>query len=595
MPNIVLFLLAAAPTATDARAFVDRANRELRAAIIDNTRIGFVNQTYINDDTEILSAQAEAHLLEVQSRLIAEAVKYKDVPNAPADVKRAIRLMSVSNEVPPPSDQKAREELATLSSELQGMFGKGKACVTVSKKDGSKTECLGQDGAEKLMASSRDEAQLRQLWVEWHKIGAPMRDKFTREVALENQGAKALGFNDVGEVWRSGYDMDPAAFSADMDRLWAQLKPFYEQLHCYVRTKLSQKYGKDKVPLHGAMPAHVLGNLWAQEWNNVYPLVEPYPLQKMLDVTSALVANKYDSHKMVKQAESFFVSLGFDPLPPSFWSRSMFTRPRDREVICHASAWDFFDGEVRVKMCLQPTEEDLAVAHHELGHDFYFEQYRKQPTLFAAGANDGFHEAVGDTITLSMTPDYFKRIGLFATTPVKNEQAQINELMQSALAKVSFLPFGLLIDRWRWEVFSGAVGKDRYNQRWWELSHQYQGIDPPLARSEADFDPGAKYHVAASTPYMRYFIARVLQFQLHRGLCKAAGFTGPLSECSIYGNQVAGEKLRAMLALGASKPWPEALAAATGESSLDATAILDYYQPLTEWLKKQNASQTCGW
>lgn len=591
MPSIVLFLLAAAPTANDARAFVDRANRELRTAIIDSSRAAFVNQTDITDDTEILSAQGEAHLMEVQSRLIAEAVKYKDVPNLPADVKRAIRMMSTSNEVPPPSDAKAREELATIGSELQGMFGKGKACVSVK----GKTECLGQDGAEKLMASSRDEAQLRQLWLEWHKIGAPMRSKFSREVELENQGAKALGFKDVGELWRSGYDMDPAAFSADMDRLWAQLKPFYEQLHCYVRGKLAQKYGTDKVPLSGAMPAHVLGNLWAQEWNNIYPLVEPYPGQELADVSAALVSKKYDSQKMVKQAESFFVSLGFEPLPATFWTRSMFTRPRDREVICHASAWDFFDGDVRVKMCLQPTEEDLSVAHHELGHDFYFEQYRTQPTLFATGANDGFHEAVGDTITLSMTPDYFKRIGLFDNTTAKSDKAQINALMQSALAKVSFLPFGLLIDRWRWEVFSGAVTKDKYNQRWWELRHRYQGIDPPSARSEADFDPGAKYHVASSTPYMRYFIARVLQFQLHRGLCKAAGFTGPLSECSIYSNKAAGEKLRAMLALGASKPWPEALAAATGESALDATAILDYYQPLMDWLKKQNAGQTCGW
>ena len=588
---ILFLLLSAAPTSSDARAFVDRANRELRTAVIDSTRASFVNQTDITDDTEILSAQSEAHLMEVQSRLIAEAVKFKDVPNLPADVKRAIHLLSVGNEVPPPNDAKARDELSTLGSELQGMFGKGKACVT----NKGKTECLGQDGAEKLMASSRDEAQLRQLWLEWHKIGAPMRDKFAREVELENQGANAIGFKDVGELWRSGYDMDPAAFSADMDRLWAQLKPFYEQLHCYVRSKLSQKYGRDKVPATGAIPAHVLGNLWAQEWNNIYPLVEPYPGQKLPDVTAALVAKKYDSQKMVKQAENFFVSLGFEPLPTTFWTRSMFTRPRDREVICHASASDFFNGEVRVKMCLQPNEEDLAVAHHELGHDFYFEQYRAQPQLFAAGANDGFHEAVGDTITLSMTPEYFKRIGLFEKLPAKNDKAQINTLMQSALAKIAFLPFGLLIDRWRWEVFSSAAPKDKYNQRWWELRHQYQGIDPPLARSEADFDPGAKYHVAASTPYMRYFIARVLQFQLHRGLCKAAGFTGPLNECSIYGNKAAGEKLRAMLTLGASQPWPTALAAATGESALDATAITEYYKPLMEWLQKQNVGQSCGW
>jgi peptidyl-dipeptidase A len=396
-------------------------------------------------------------------------------------------------------------------------------------------------------------------------------------------------------MWRSGYDLSPDAFEKETDRLWQQVKPLYDDLHCYVRAQLSKKYGADKVPLDKPIPAHLLGNMWAQEWANVYPLVEPFPGQANLDVTAALQKQNYDPVKMVKLGESFFTSLGLDALPQTFWERSQFVKPKDRDVVCHASAWDVqFSNDLRIKMCIKINEEDLVTIHHELGHNYYFRYYYQLPVLFQQGANDGFHEAIGDALTLSITPEYLQRVGILGAVE-KNEKNLINLQMKDALEKVAFLPFGKLIDQWRWDVFSGKTSPANYNAAWWELRRKYQGVAAPVARSEQDFDPGAKYHIPANVPYTRYFLARILQFQFHRSLCQAAGIKGPLHECSIYGNKEAGKRLQAMLAMGASRPWPEALHALTGQREMDATAMLDYFAPLQTWLKTQNQGQKCGW
>jgi peptidyl-dipeptidase A len=445
------------------------------------------------------------------------------------------------------------------------------------------------------MRTSRNYDELLDAWVGWRTIAVPMRSMYRRLVEIADEGAREIGFDDVGQLWRAGYDMTPAAFEKETDRLWQQVKPLYEQLHCYVRAKLSEKYGKDRVPLDGPIPAHLLGNMWAQEWGNIYPLVEPYPGQVNLDVTKALKDQRYDAARMVKLAESFFVSLGLDHLPPSFWERSMFVKPKDREVVFHASAWDVtYSDDLRIKMCFKITEEDLVTVHHELGHDYYFHSYFKLPVLYQAGANDGFHEAIGDALTLSITPLYLKQIGLVGETP-RNDKALINVQLKAALEKVAFLPFGKLIDQWRWDVFAGKTAPNTYNSAWWALRRKYQGVDAPVRRTEDDFDPGAKYHVAANVPYTRYFLARILQFQFHRAMCLASGYTGPLHECSIYGSKAAGDRLRAMLELGASKPWPEALYLLTGQREMDATAILDYFAPLRSWLADQNQGRRCGW
>jgi peptidyl-dipeptidase A len=446
------------------------------------------------------------------------------------------------------------------------------------------------------MATSRNPDELKKAWVGWQAVGAPMRDRYAHMVELTNEGAHDLGFHDVGEIWKSQYDMPAADYEKEVDRLWNQLQPFYASLHAYVRGQLLKKYGKEVVPPNGPIPAHVLGNIWSQEWNNVANLMDPPKAPQSYDLTKILQGRKTDARGMVKYGENFFISLGFAPLPQSFWERSLFTKPADRDVVCHASAWDVDNqDDLRIKVCIHPTAEDFNTVHHELGHNFYQRAYKDQPPLFQNSADDGFHEAVGDTIALSITPDYLKQIGLIDTVPPTSGDTEY--LLNTALEKVAFLPFGLLIDKWRWDVFSGKITPANYNKAWWDLRIHYQGIAPPVARSEADFDPGSKAHIPQSVPYSRYFLARILQFQFYRAMCREAGFTGPLYRCSFYGNKAAGEKLNKMLAMGASKPWPEALEALTGEKKMDGAALLEYFAPLKTWLDEQNRLQNypVGW
>jgi peptidyl-dipeptidase A len=499
-----------------------------------------------------------------------------------------MKLLKLSVDVPAPRDTKDAAELSQINAWLQGAYGKGEWCP-----GGDKSKCMDIDGVEKIFRESRDPEELKAAWIGWHAIAPPMRERYERMVVLGNKGAKDLGFADVGAMWRSNYDMPPDQFSKEVDRLWQQVLPLYQSLHAYVRMRLRQKYG-DQVPADGPIPADLLGNIWAQQWNNIYDLVAPPASDPGYDLSKILQQRNTDALGMVKYAENFFISLGFAPLPQTFWQRSLFVRPRDRQVVCHASAWDIdYKDDLRIKVCVQINEEDFQTLHHELGHNFYQRAYDQQPPLFANGANDGFHEAIGDTIALSVTPDYLKTIGLIDKVPP--ESSDIGLLMRKALDKVAFLPFGLLVDQWRWKVFSGEVKPADYNKAWWELRKKYQGVVPPVERSEADFDPGAKYHVAANVPYTRYFLAAVLQYQFHRALCKEAGYTGPLNRCSIYGNKAAGAKLAKMLEMGQSKPWPDALETLTGQRQMDATAILDYYAPLKKWLDEQTKGEKKGW
>ena len=475
---------------------------------------------------------------------------------------------------------------------MEGAYGKGKYCPP--GKGAGKNECLDLEDLTRVMAASRNPAELLDVWRGWHAIARPMRPEFVRYVALANKGARELGFADDGAMWRAKYDMPPDDFAKELDRLWEQVRPLYLSLHAYIRTKLREQYGADVVPADGPIPAHLLGNMWAQTWDNVYPLAAPRDADPGFDLTEILKSRKTDYKQMVHYGEHFFTSLGFAPLPETFWERSQFVKPRDREVVCHASAWDIdFVEDVRLKMCIDITAEDFLTIHHELGHNFYQRAYDKQPFLFRDSANDGFHEAVGDTMALSVTPDYLVKIGLLDKAP--DASKDIGLLLRKALEKVAFLPFGLVIDQWRWKVFSGEIPPDKYNQAWWELRRKYQGVAPPVARGEDDFDPGAKYHVASNTPYMRYFLADILQFQFHRALARIAGCREPLHRCSIYGNKEAGRRFNEMLEMGLSRPWPEALAKLTGESQMDATAIRDYFAPLQAWLDAQNKGKPVGW
>ena len=585
--------VSATPTPEEAKRFMQQVDKDLRRLWIARDRAGWVNQNFITDDTEALSAAGEEATAAYVTEAISKARRFDGVKGIDADVARQLLLLKLAQVVPAPSNADERGELATLQSAMTAIYGKGEYCPSPASLLGPK--CLKLDDLSRILKKSRKYDELLEAWKGWHSIAPVMKDKYARYAELGNKGAKEIGFTDMGALWRSGYDMTPEEFEADIERLWQDVKPLYDDLHCYTRKKLRAKYGKDKIPEKAPIPAHLLGNMWAQQWDAVYDVVEPYPGQGSLDVDKKLREKKYDPQKMVKLGEAFFTSLGLDPLPKSFWERSLFVRPKDREVVCHASAWDVsWSDDLRIKMCIEPTEDDLITIHHELGHDFYFHYYTKLPILFQSGANDGFHEGIGDTLALSVTPAYLKNLGLLDQVP-NNDKGRLNVQMKMALDKVAFLPFGLLIDKWRWDVFSGKTPKAKYNEAWWTLRTKYQGIASPVARTEADFDPGAKYHVPASTPYVRYFLARIYQFQFHRALCKAAGHKGSLDTCSIYGNKEAGAKLRAMLQLGQSKPWPEALAVLSGEKKADASAMLEYFAPLRAYLKEQNKGEQCGW
>jgi peptidyl-dipeptidase A len=587
-PALAESAAASQPTVAEALAFIDSAEEELNAIEIDVARAQWVEETYITDDTVALLAQAEDRQIARQTELIGQARRF-DSLDLPPEAARKLLLLKLSIGLPAPSDPKLRAETTQKAAELDAAYGRGKWCPEADPE-----HCLGIDEIGVKMAHSRDPKELAALWAGWHAVGAPMRNDYARLAELSNQGARELGFPDTGALWRSQYDMTPDEFQADIERLWKQVEPLYLELHTYVRRKLIEKYGDTARRPDGMIPADLLGNPWAQEWGNIYDVVAPPSGPLPYDLGAIIEGRSTDAPHLVRYGEGFYKSLGFDALPETFWKRSMLSHPRDRDVVCHASAWDIDNvKDVRIKACFQPTADDFVTVHHELGHNYYQMAYRHQPYFFRDGANDGFHEAIGDAIALNVTPDYLKKLGLIDEAPPAS--ADIPLLLHTALDKIAFLPFGLLIDKWRWQVFSGQVTPEHYNSAWWVLREKYQGVAPPVARSEADFDPGAKYHIPGNVPYMRYFLARVYQFQFYRAMCQAAGYKGPLNRCSVYGSKQAGARLNAMLELGRSKPWPEALKAMTGTDKADASAIIEYFQPLLDWLKEQNRGEKEGW
>jgi peptidyl-dipeptidase A len=570
-----------------AKKFIEDAEAKLLKVNVDASRADWVKATYITEDTETLAAEADERAINATVELAKQATRFDNL-QLPEDVARKLKLLKLSLTLATPADPKESAELTQIVSSLEGTYGKGKWCPA------GKEKCLDIEDITRIMANSRDPKELRDAWVGWHAISPPMRKDFARYVELSNKGARELGFADNGAMWRSKYDMPPDEFAQELDRLWEQVRPLYVALHAYVRNKLREKYGDQIVPANGPIPVYLLGNLWAQEWENIYPLVAPQNADPGYDLTEILKSRNADARQMVRYGEHFFTSLGFAPLPETFWQRSLFLKPQDRDVVCHASAWDVdFVDDLRVKMCIDITGEYFGTIHHELGHNFYQRAYNRQPFLFRDSSNDGFHEAVGDTIALSVTPAYLVQIGLLDKAP--DTSKDIGFLLNKALEKIAFLPFGLLIDQWRWKVFSGQISPEKYNQTWWDLKLKYQGVGPGVGRSEEDFDPGAKYHVAANVPYMRYFLADILQFQFHRALAREAGCKEPLHRCSIYGSKEAGKRLNEMLEMGLSRPWPDALEAITGQRQMDATAIRDYFAPLEKWLNEQNQGKAVGW
>jgi peptidyl-dipeptidase A len=573
------------PTAADAVEFVNKAEADLSRTSDYVNRAGWVQATYITDDTNWLIAKANAEATDLAVRYAKEAARFDHV-KVDDITARKLYLIKQALVLPAPSRPGASQELADIAARLDTDYSTAKFTY--------QGKTLTLDDMEDIMRTSRDPRETQALWEGWRAVSSPqMKADYIRLVELANEGSRELGYTDTGSLWRSWYDMPPQAFAAKTDALWAQVKPLYSRLHCYVRGQLSLKYGAAVQPPKGPIRADLLGNMWAQDWGNVYDLVAPKGASLGYDLTAALVAHGYDAAKIVHTADNWYQSIGFAPLPASFWERSMITRPRDREVVCHASAWDVDNKQdLRVKACLTVTADDFYTAHHELGHNMYQRAYERQPFIFKNGANDGFHEAIGDFAGLSaLTPDYLKQLGLIDQIP--GAQADIPYLLRMALDKVPLLAFAIIVDKWRWGVFAGQITPEHYNDAWWDLVARYQYLMPPAPRPANAFDPGAKFHVADNTPYARYFLAQIYEFQFYRAACRLAGWQGPLNRCSVYRNRDVGAKFNEMLQLGQSKPWPEALAVFTGEHDIDASAINDYFAPLSAWLDKQNGSQSC--
>jgi peptidyl-dipeptidase A len=578
-------------TPEGAKAFIAAVEKDLFDYSVEASRVNWVNYTYITEDTDALAAAINAVGTEKSVKYALEAAKYAKVPGLDPVLARKLDMLRTGIVLPAPTTPGAATELNTIATDLASQYGKGEGTLDGKPINGSDIEA-------EMGNLERTPAELAEMWASWHdNVGAPMKDDYARMVAIANEGAHELGFADTGAMWRSNYDMPPDDFAAMVDGVWDDLKPLYIALHTYVRWKLNEKYGDAVQPKTGPIRADLLGNMWAQEWGNIYPLVAPAGSGDIgYDIGELLAAKGKGPMDMVKYGEGFYSSLGFAPLPDTFWTRSMFLKPADREVICHASAWDIDNkDDLRIKMCIKVNSDDFVTIHHELGHNYYQRAYNQHDYLHLNGANDGFHEAIGDFIALSITPEYLVQIGLLDRSQVPSADKDTGLLLRQAMDKVAFLPFGLLVDKWRWGVFDGSIPPEKYNEAWVKLKRDYQGITPPVDRPADAFDPGAKFHIPGNTPYMRYFLARVLQFQFYKAACDAAGWTGPLHRCSFYGNKEVGAKLNAMLEMGASKPWPDALEAFTGEREISGKAMAEYFAPLKAWLDEQNQGKPSGW
>ena len=579
---------AAGPaTVEGAQAYVAAAEEELLRRSEYEGRVAWVYNTNINYDTEWLLQRTDAEGTEARVRLASGAARYADL-DLPADTRRKIDLLRLSLTLPAPQREGAASQLSEITTRLASIYSTGRIDYQGRQ--------VTLDDLETLIGAERNPQRLEEMWTKWHAVAAPMRQDYARMVEIANEGARDLGFDNVGQMWLSNYDMPAADMEREVERLWGQMQPFYEQLHCYVRGRLNQAYGDAVVPLDQPIRADLLGNMWAQDWSTLMPQVRPPGGRATYDTTQLLTRARYTPVSMTETAERFYTSLGFAELPDSFWERSLLTRPRDRDVVCHASAWDIDNADdLRVKQCIQINAEHFQTIHHELGHNFYQRAYNQQPFLYRNGANDGFHEAIGDFIALNITPQYLVDINLLRENQIPPASADNSLLMERALEKISFLPFALTVDQWRWQVFDGRITPDRYNAAWWELRQRYQGIRPPNARDETMFDPGAKYHIANNVPYLRYFLSFILQFQFYEAACQQAGWEGPLHRCTVYGNREVGERFNRMLEMGASRPWPDALEAFTGTRQMDAGSMVRYFQPLMTYMQEQNRGRECGW
>lgn len=551
----------------------------------------WISSNFITHDSQLILSDYSKRSTLVDLQRSKDASTY-EVSKATAEQARKLNILKSAFVMPPPLDNELASELSKIQTKLSAMYGSATHCF-------SEDDCNDLEGFENIIDNSRDPIELKRAWEGWHEIGKPMKGPYMRMIQIGNEGAKELGYSDLSDLWFSKYDMPSEDFLTSLDEAWEEVKPLYDALHCHARDMLNQEYGNEIIDPKGPIPVHLLGNMWGQSWSNIFDIVyKTEKSEKKVDVTQIILEKDLSEIEMVEIAEDFFLSIGFDPLPKTFWERSLFVKPQDRSVVCHASAWnlDPSNNDLRIKMCIERNEEDFSTIHHELGHIFYYQAYNHLPSLFRSGANDGFHEAFGDLLTLSITPDYLNQIGFIdENQAMQAKEDEIGLLMKQALEGVVVVPWALMLDKWRADIFKGETSFDELNDSWWKLRNSYQGIAPPSKRKTDSFDPGAKYHIPANTPYTRYYLARIMQYQFHEALCQSAGFEGPLHECSIYGNKEAGNKIISTMALGKSVPWQEAFKEITGTEKLSGESIMNYYKPLKKWLDEQNKERLCGW
>jgi len=587
-------------TESQAADFIAKAELELQVITISSTFDEWDYATNINEETKKKKTKSSEEYSKLSKKLGKEAQSFDLNQIQDYDVKRKLNMLKNIGTAALPEDKLS--EFLDLTTSMAEMYSTAK----VPSRDNRRHQLSLEPEVSEVMARSRDPEELRYYWEQWRRAtGERMGDQYRQYIDLYNEAATLNGFSDASQMKVDPYES--ATFQQEMEATWQGLKPLYEQLHAYVRHKLHRYYGDRVMEATGAMPAHILGNMWAQQWNNIADLVKPYPDKPSIDVTEAMVKQGWTPKVMFEKADDFFQSLGLRRVPAEFWSGSMIERPEDgREVICHASAWDFYNAkDFRIKQCTRVTQEDFITVNHEMGHIQYQMQYSNLSHLYRDGANPGFHEGVADILSLAVdTGTYYQKLGLLSPDlDISDEETNINILFDMALKRVAFLPFAYLVDKYRWDLYSGRVAREDMNCHWWKLRSEIQGLRPPSQRSSAQFDAGSKFHVAADIGYVRYFTAFIYEFQFYRELCLASGKyvpgdpSKPLHQCNFYGSKAAGAKLREMLRMGASRPWKEVMEVMTGEPRMDTAAIREYFRPLEAWLEAENTRHgvRVGW
>ncbi|KAI4468733.1 angiotensin-converting enzyme [Holotrichia oblita] len=500
-------------------------------------------------------------------------------------LKRQLKFLITKGRASLPDEK--FNEIHHLISEMKDMYLHVKICA-FNNYDTNYCDLVLDPDVHRIMEHSRNSDELLHVWREWHdKTGPPMKNKFMRYIQIANQASRMTGFVDAGEQMR--YIYEERDFEHEIATTWRALEPLYKELFTYVRRRLYIRYGPDVVRPDGPIPAHILGNIWAQEWSKISDIVIPYPGEKQLDVTDEMLRQGFTPLRMFQMAEEFYTSLGLKPLSPEFWRNSLFEKPNNRKVQCTASAWDFCNKiDYRLKQCTEVTMDDLITVHHEMAHIQYYLQYSEQPYLYRDGANPGFHEGIANAMVLSVyNPVHLHRVGLFNNN-TDTYELNMNFLMTMALRKVAYAPFALLVDQ---------NGVRTMNFNWWELRLLYQGIVPPIARNEGHLDAVAKRHIPADLPYMKYYVALLLEFQIFDALCGAMGHTAQLHTCDIYRSREAGRILTDIMQAGKAKHWKDVLRTLrTKTNGLSAEPLLKYFQPLLAWLKVQNRDEAfIGW